>query len=635
MFRLILRCQNVGRITRLNSHVRRCSINSSNQIDQDKAKETIELTDQLNEFKELVKNDKIDNLKSSKDELDNLIEKLYEFDNVKDFLNAIDSHLTSLKSKHLELIYYKLNRLIIRSKIAGGTLEIKQFVGRSLILNSLLDHTSNQLKKLESDCLITITRSFEPMNLNPKSKIVLNIMIELKKRLDEDKLDNKQITNWLKNMHLYLNGNLYATLQFFQLNQYLIEKFRQLVLNDRLDLNDENLIEKCYFIFLKPENDPEHQVANYITEKLLATDHQINFTLSAKLLRAIALNSFMFQRNRLRNRLYNAGNNEIVSSYTEFNIKYEKRILFPRILSQLIDKCNEAIYITFFEKQSKEDLDLFLVILHRSIEEVNFEFPNFYSEKLLNFLIPHLIENMELKKSLKHSTFRLVKNYSLFKIYDKKLMKLIYNQFCNSDDFRNFLIKRDSVLDFYFLLTNYRLKFVDHHYLAKQVWKISPNFQVLTRNQLVINLKFLSSLILNDFYDKDLFNNLVEILVQAMKENLFNELGIIRNEDFQRIVLAKIYLPIFFKINGDRMKSTIEQILDQSTYSLADQKPKIVNYYYQINNKLQSNGYLSNGLYINAFAIYDHSLKDLIPLTEHRYFFNKIDKMQVSIGQEM
>ena len=108
MFKLISRCQNVRRITRLDGHVRRYSINSANQIDEDKLIKRIKLKDNLYEFKGLNTIDK-NNLKSSKDKLDNLVDELIECDNVEDFLNAIYPHLTSFKSKHFELIYFKLN----------------------------------------------------------------------------------------------------------------------------------------------------------------------------------------------------------------------------------------------------------------------------------------------------------------------------------------------------------------------------------------------------------------------------------------------------------------------------------------------------------------------------------------------
>ena len=45
MFKLISRCQNVRRITRLDGHVRRYSINSANQIDEDKLIKRIKLKD--------------------------------------------------------------------------------------------------------------------------------------------------------------------------------------------------------------------------------------------------------------------------------------------------------------------------------------------------------------------------------------------------------------------------------------------------------------------------------------------------------------------------------------------------------------------------------------------------------------
>ena len=626
MFKLISRCQNVRRIARLDGHVRRCSTNSANQIDVDKAIKRIKLIDQFHKFKGLNTIDYI-NLKSSKNELDNLVDELIECDNVEHFLNSIDPHLTSFKSKHLELIYFKLNNLfnnLGRNRNRKNT--IKKILHESFILNSLLDHTNNQIKKLDNDCLIILIFTFKLTSLDPNYQIVLNTMKELKERLYQDKLDNNQITNWLKNMHFYLNSNLFATFKFFKLNQRLVKKCRQLILNDQLDLNDENLVKKCFFIFLKPENDLKHQAIPYLIEKLLATDYPFTFELSISLLKAIKLNHNSYKTNVVKNNLDIVKVGEIFSNYNEFKLRYKKRTLFSRILSGLIDKCNATIY-NKFAKQSieEEDFKIFLLKLHKNIDSINREFPNFYDERIFKLSIPFLIDKTENKmKSLDDFfIFNLVKNYSIFGIYDERMLKLVYNQFCASS-FESFF--RSRIFGFFDLLSEYRLPFVDHHYLFQGFEKRSSFLEV----KKPFLLRMLRKLILNDVLDENLFDCLIKKFI-TNNNQIFFDLNI------KETKLAKSYLSIFGKLSEKR-KLEIEQILDNSIrsfYLINSKMLKIENNYYEINNKLESNGYLSNGLDIGAFVIYDHSLKDFIPLTEYRYFFDKLDKTPLNCDQEM
>ena len=142
----------------------------------------------------------------------------------------------------------------------------------------------------------------------------------------------------------------------------------------------------------------------------------------------------MYITNAVKNNLDKVRNDEIFSNYNEFKLRYEKRILFPRILSDLIDKCNATI-CDEFAKQSigEEDFEIYLK-LHKSIDSINREFPNFYDERTFKLLMPFLIDKTENKMEILDDffIFNLVKNYSNFGIYDERMLKLVYNLLCTS-----------------------------------------------------------------------------------------------------------------------------------------------------------------------------------------------------------
>ena len=68
---------------------------------------------------------------------------------------------------------------------------------------------------------------------------------------------------------------------------------------------------------------------------------------------------------------------------------------------------------------------------------------------------------------------------------------------------------------------------------------------------------------------------------------------------------------------------------------MSGHRPNVSVKYISIDNRLQHPGYLSNGVFVNAFAIYDKSIGDLIPLEPFRRQFDEINYIPLTDSQEL
>ena len=270
--------------------------------------------------------------------------------------------------------------------------------------------------------------------------------------------------------------------------------------------------------------------------------------------------------------------------------------------------------------QLKRDLDYFLKKIHFNSNALNNELPNFYSEKLLIHLVPHLIENFKSNENYQVLTLNLIQNYAKFNIYDERLMKLVYfDIFCAADNSRQF--KRMKMTDFQFLylfLSKYRLPYVDQQKLAKIIFKLS-----IFKNDSVV---FLIEFILNEVDNEDLYKRLIKE-IGYLNANDFNFKGIM----FKRISVAK---HLIGKANLDKnMKFIINQILDQlAKVKFPRKKQNLILYdhYYPIDKRMQRIAYLSNNyLEMNEFCIYDKNKEDLIALTQYRDLLLNVDQIEL------
>ena len=145
-------------------------------------------------------------------------------------------------------------------------------------------------------------------------------------------------------------------------------------------------------------------------------------------------------------------------------------------------------------------------------------------------------------------------------------------------------------------------------------------------------LRLLSELILNNVIHKELFNYLLNSIIN-LEKRYFKKVEI---DLLKKTALAKAYLPTI-EFEDKDFKLKIEVALDKTLFEadLIDRKTSISYKYFDVDRRLQSNGYLSNGVYLNAFCVYDYSLNEFVPLTKFGKLFAKIDQIALANNQEL
>ena len=206
-------------------------------------------------------------------------------------------------------------------------------------------------------------------------------------------------------------------------------------------------------------------------------------------------------------------------------------------------------------------------------------------------------------------------------------MRLIYHLFC-----ADYQLRCD--IHLYFFLTRYRLPFVDHNYIAKlMIYQTSG----LIRKNKTEYLNLLVEFILNDVTDEDILDYLIKRIDPNHSYSRFEAIN--NKKFFKKLILAKTYLFLCNDFNYELMKS-IELKLDEciSKFVAMKLKPFIDSSYFKMNDKLQFNGYYayqSNRIYLNAYAIYDKSKKDLISLSNFEIATITVDRIPLNKDQQL
>ena len=125
----------------------------------------------------------------------------------------------------------------------------------------------------------------------------------LRMRTEYNRLELVELIRSLREMTYYLDNSI-AINELFEFNQHFIRTFKKKLINEKFDLNDTQLIDNCYAVFLNPINDPDYEVINYLNKQLLSSDYKIDFNLSIQLLRKIKQTHLDFIKNfRKTNRI--------------------------------------------------------------------------------------------------------------------------------------------------------------------------------------------------------------------------------------------------------------------------------------------------------------------------------------------
>ena len=373
---------------------------------------------------------------------------------------------------------------------------------------------------------------------------------------------------------------------------------------------------------------------NYLNKQLLSLDDQFEFRLSVQFLRKIKQTHFDFKENfRRADRILidEIQNKKMKGLFEEIKLKYDQQRLFASSLNDLISKCNSTINDHFIKKQPNENyLNEYLINVHDRLDYLNLEFPNYYDRRLLVFLAPYLIERINSGEYPLFYLHNVINHFAKFNIYDERLLKLMNNKLCTDQDRLN----KGNILHFYFMLSNYRLPFVDHQNLTKQLFDLFIEFKDSYEFK-QMSVRLLAEFILNDVNDEDLFNYLIKTIQNLDKK--FHAYYRPRKR-FNRVVLSKIYLTTFSNVDSE-MKIRINNLIDQLISKIYPEKNRktISIEYFKINDKIQKDAFLSNDLCLNTIAVYNKSSGDLVSLKykekyPNSFLFDKID--QTSLGED-
>lgn len=617
MLRTFLKPQNLRRVISLSNYARGCATNSQ-PVDANAVKRRTNLVAQSGELNALAKPASVAKSTSS---LDNLIKNVNDCKSLSSLFELIKPHLAELTDTHLNVIFTKLNDLFFDSSMFDRqrVLKSKQTLQNSPVFKSLMDRTNRLVNKLCTSTLLSLLHTFSLAALDPQFVVVKRTISELNSRLDV--LEQNAVIECAKQLHYYLG--ICFTEQLFKFNGRVLQTLQRDLQINRIDPTNIKKTTNFWFIFLKPENDPRFEVAEYMAKRLLSPDVKLCFKQAVLLMRKIKLNHYLY-RERLNKPEYQRMRGIY---YKQVELEFNRRNLFPRILADLMDKCNSVICETLgSEEATEQDFGYFLSKLHDFTDDINHEFPNFYEPKILQFVVPYLIANIENNARLKAFIFELVQNYTKFNIFDDKLIKFTYDLFLSDEKLR---INGSPI---FFILSKYRLPFVDHRHLSKVLF----NFSTQIRQSTKMNpLRVLSELILNDVEDENLFGYLNDI-VDNLTDEYYQSFKSINQ--FKQISLARHHLSIKNWLK-DGLKAKLQNVLDQAIYSLSifNKKPKISYRLYFADQRFLSNGYLSNGVCLDTFAIYDSLRAELIPMTRSLVdsFKHRVDKIPRIEGQEM
>ena len=515
-------------------------------------------------------------------------------------LKLIEPDLSDFGRDELATVYYRISQLFFHSLLnfSGLQSELKKKAQTSPVFQSLLAHTDNLVDQLSPDCLIKVFETFEWIDLDPQSRQFKNMLNELNSRLDTFELE--QVVNCL-NLFVYHAEKPFATNELLRVADRFAQVAKRRIQADDPGLQAIDTIVKCFFSFLNSRFDPDNVIVDHLVERLQSPDVHINFKQSVRLLKEIQKNYILSKETRTR------------------------RMCYPVRLSNLIEKCNATIYQTFsVDGPTDQELYFYLINLHRYTMTSDFSklAPNFFDEnqnRLLSYLAPFLLDRFNFNERIPFFICNLVQNYANFNIYDYRLLRLVYNLFVTVDSFR----AQMNVCHFYNLLARFKLPFVDHQlltdlFLAELTDRTHKSFVSAKKDRTIL----LINLALNNVANGPLFDHLVDQL-NHLDDRFYRQFNF---RDMTKMTLARASLE-FSPLDEQyrhKVRSKFDEMIDRC---LSNISVGLSNQYIKIDARLQRDGFLSNGVHLGTFGIYDKSTRKLVPLTDHIDCFYKVDRI--------
>ena len=299
---------------------------------------------------------------------------------------------------------------------------------------------------------------------------------------------------------------------------------------------------------------------------------------------------------------------------------------FPNYYLELINKCNLVIYEKLALDKSFDDLIYYLNELHKVNDSDELNLKSIYPNHLLNTIESILIKN-QLDLNSKFKICKLLNNFKKNSVVNENLFKFFYDLILNDKQLK--LELNYSA----FILFDLELPFIDNEKLANELLDTNnPEFKSKVNSKMNSIELFFKLILMNISINKELINYLFKEI-----ENLDEQ--IYRKDRLKYIRLAKIYLnnnDLNYKLDKEtklRMGKKLDEMLIK-TLRYVNQL-NLSKQIYNLNNKIQSNSFLSNGFYLNEFVIYDKSINKLIPLTDYENYFAKIDQIKLNENQEL
>ena len=545
------------------------------------------------------------------DDIENniLIVNLNQSDLLSLFKKIIPHELDRLKSNHLELIFDKVN-LYLKDEIKTSKSDFAQIQNSIKSQSSfklLLDHTLKVKDGLNLKCLSSLFTMLHLINENPNGELSKTAFNLLKQYANDPEFSYELIDclettsayssllNFKSRSEKYSNKNRYS----FDFDIFLLRMIKVKTIETNFQFKDLVIVVKLLNILL--------------SRKIL--DENVNFIM--KLARFLLESDKNLDLAHASSLIANLKN---VRRFPK-KLNYEENL---DIFKQLIFKCNSCIF-AYLANPNEDKLNYYLNQLHFN-QDPNFVFDNLYDEKILNLLSPFILSKMDTIEN-KRLIYNLVFNHFKCYIYDSNLMKLVYELVCENSAFRNDF---NYFVTFY-LLTDLRLPFVDSKRLASVLFDFESNtYSYKIIRQQANSIKLLSKLVLNDVIDEELLKKIISVALN-LDDFTYSNLQSITKREFK---LAKVCFSLFVNLDS---KSNLNKALDQISKIIDSFDPhqfidKKLN---DINSRIQRNGFLSNGIYLDSFVIYDKSIKDIIQLTEYRNYFERIDQIPLDENQEM
>lgn len=535
---------------------------------------------------------------------------------VVDLFDLIKPHMNRLNGTQIGATCDKLNNLYYEARKEKGEMaKFQKIVSTSPVFRSFLNRVNYSMINLEPTCLVSILHMFSLLHQDPSTQIVRNTVQLLQTKQKELTLND--LTRCLFVLHSYMEQIPTRSQTLHAFNQELILVAKDKILKGEYDAQDINTVSRYYFIFLKFENDRNQEVVKRLTESLLNPEINLSLYDAVKLLRRIKQSHVEFRAKKLK---------DSVSKEADFRQKSNK--LYPKILGELIDKCNTTIYETLYVNQSDEDLHFYFANIHDCVDTLNFELPNFYDPKLLNFLVPYLLRVADQKPYYKYFIYYLTQNYDKNQVYDEALLHYVYELYCSDEHFKS----KVDFSQFYNFISKYQLPFINHQRIAavslENTYFLHSSIR-FANNSLKVLVKYL----LNDGNDET-FLLFLSSKISCIEQRFYRTVSY---REYKEFSLAKSYLSLSNAFINESLKTKLEYALEIAMRNLLEcnRKPPITEMYFEFDNRLQRTGFLTDGLYLDGFGIYDKSTNSLVSLTQHTQYFDSLENIPLSESQEM